>query len=350
MKIESLVRENILRLKPYTSARGDYLSGILLDANENSFGSSAGEDLHIELNRYPDPYHNQLRNKLGSYLNTAKENLFIGVGSDEIIDLLVRIFCEPKVDNAIILEPTYGMYKVVCDVNDVQTKIVMLNGSFQIDLDKTFQAVTHNSKIIFICSPNNPTANVINIRSILEIAKSFKGIVAVDEAYAEFSEDSGLIGSTQDYPNIVLLRTFSKAWGLAGVRCGYCVTSKQIVDLLYKIKSPYNINKLTSEIVIKALKNSVQKDKFIEQIKKEREYLIRELEDTPEIQKVYPSESNFILFECNEASTVYRKLAEKGIIIRDRSNQVKNCLRVSVGIREQNLLFLMELRKILWQK
>lgn len=350
MKIESLVRENILRLKPYTSARGDYLSGILLDANENSFGSSAGDDLHIELNRYPDPYHNQLRNKLGSYLNTAKENLFIGVGSDEIIDLLVRIFCEPKMDNAIILEPTYGMYKVVCDVNDVQTKIVMLNGSFQIDLDKTFQAITHNSKIIFICSPNNPTANVINIQSILEIAKTFNGIVAVDEAYAEFSEDSGLIGFAQDYPNIVLLRTFSKAWGLAGVRCGYCVTSKQIVDLLYKIKSPYNINKLTSEIVIKALINSAQKDKFIEQIKKEREYLIRELEDTPEIQKVYPSESNFILFECNEASTVYRKLAEKGIIIRDRSNQVKNCLRVSVGTREQNLLFLMELRKILWQK
>jgi histidinol-phosphate aminotransferase len=347
MKIESLVRENILKLKPYTSARGDFLSGILLDANENSFGSVAGEEWQIELNRYPDPFHNQLREELGKYLNTGKENLFIGVGSDEIIDLLVRIFCEPKIDNAIILEPTYGMYKVVCDVNDVQSINVMLDNSFQIDLDKTIRATTSNSKLIFVCSPNNPTANVINPDSILELAKNFNGIVVVDEAYAEFANESPLLNSIQNYPNIVVLRTFSKAWGLAGVRCGYCITSPQIVKLLYKIKSPYNINKLTSEVVIKALKNSAQKDKFVKQIKQEREFLAGELEKIAEIKKVYPSESNFILFECDEPASVYRKLTEKVVIIRDRSNQVKNCLRVSVGTHEQNEKFITELRNVL---
>ncbi len=347
MEIELLVRKNILKLKPYTSARGDFLSGILLDANENSFGSVAGEEWQMELNRYPDPFHNCLREELSRYLNTGKENLFIGVGSDEIIDLLVRIFCEPKIDNAIILEPTYGMYKVVCDVNDVRSINVKLDESFQINLDKTFRAITPNSKLIFVCSPNNPTANVIKQDSILELARKFNGIVVVDEAYSEFANESQLLNSIQNYPNLVVLRTFSKAWGLAGVRCGYCITSQQIVNLLYKIKSPYNINKLTTEVVLKALKNSAQKDKFVEQIKQERKFLLGELEKIAEIKKVYSSESNFILFECDEPSSVYRKLTEKGIIIRDRSNQVKNCLRVSVGTHEQNEKFLTELQNVL---
>jgi histidinol-phosphate aminotransferase len=347
MKIESLVRENILKLKPYTSARGDFLTGILLDANENSFGSVASEEWQIELNRYPDPFHNHLREELSRYLNTGKENLFIGVGSDEIIDLLVRIFCEPRIDNAIILEPTYGMYKVVCDVNDVRSITVMLDESFQMNLDKIYEAITLKTKLVFVCSPNNPTANVINPDSILELAKNFNAIVVVDEAYAEFANESPLLNSIQNYPNLVVLRTFSKAWGLAGVRCGYCITSPQIINLLYKIKSPYNINRLTSEVVIKALKNSAQKDKFVEQIIQEREFLVGELEKIAEIKKVYSSESNFILFECDEPASVYRKLTEKGIIIRDRSNQVKNCLRVSVGTHEQNEKFLSELRNVL---
>lgn len=347
MKIESLVRENILKLKPYTSARGDYLSGILLDANENSFGSVAGEEYQFELNRYPDPFHNRLRDELGKYLAVDKENLFIGVGSDEIIDLLVRIFCEPKVDNTIILEPTYGMYKVVCDVNDVQAINVMLDESFQIDTEKTLKAVTPKTKLIFICSPNNPTANVINSASILALANKFNGIVCVDEAYTEFATESLPLNSVKENSNIVMLRTFSKAWGLAGVRCGYCVASAQIVNLLYKIKSPYNINKLTSEVVIKAIENSAQKDKFVVRIIKEREFLADELSKIAGIKKIYPSESNFLLFECEQPLAVYRKLTEKGIIIRDRSNQVKNCLRVSVGNREQNEKFLSALREIL---
>lgn len=347
MKIESLVRENILKLKPYTSARGDYLTGILLDANENSFGSVVKDEWRLELNRYPDPFHNQLRSELSSYLDVAKDKLFIGVGSDEIIDLIVRIFCEPKIDNAVILEPTYGMYKVACDVNDVSTIPVMLDESFQPRLDKIYSAINKNTKLIFICSPNNPTGNVINIESILDLAKNFNGIVIVDEAYAEFSGKPSMINFVEKFSNIVVLRTFSKAWGLAGVRCGYCITSPEIIKLLYKIKLPYNINKLTSQIVIYALKNFAQKDKFVTEINSEKEFLIKELKMIPKIRKVFTSESNFILFECANPTDIYHKLTEKGIIIRDRSNQVKNCLRVSVGTREQNEKFLNELRNVL---
>lgn len=347
MKIDSLVRENILKLKPYTSARGDYLTGILLDANENSFGSVVEDEWNVELNRYPDPFHNLLREELGKYLNVAKENLFVGVGSDEIIDLLIRIFCEPKIDNAIILEPTYGMYKVACDVNDVSTIPVMLDKSFQLDLDEVYDAITKNTKLVFICSPNNPTGSVINHKSILELAKNFNGIVVVDEAYIEFAEESSLIQMVQEYSNIVVARTFSKAWGLAGVRCGYCVTSPEITLLLYKIKLPYNINKLTSHVVLNALKNYKQKNKFVEAIKHEREFLTSGLTTMPKIKKVFLSDSNFILFECENPTGVYHKLTKKGIIIRDRSSQVKDCLRVSVGTREQNVKFLNELRQVL---
>lgn len=347
MEIESLVRENILKLKPYTSARGDFLTGVLLDANENSFGSVVNDEWHLELNRYPDPFQNSLRNELSSYLNVEKEKLFIGVGSDEIIDLMVRIFCEPKIDNAIILEPTYGMYKVACDVNDVSTIAVMLDESFQPQLDKIYHAATKNTKLIFICSPNNPTANMINPESILDLAENFKGIVIVDEAYAEFCGKPSMINAVEKYSNIVVLRTFSKAWGLAGVRCGYCITSPEIIKLLYKIKLPYNINKLTSQVVINALKKFKQKDKFVKEINWEKEFLIKELKLIPGIKKVFPSDSNFILFECENPTNIYHKLTEKGIIIRDRSNQVKNCLRVSVGTREQNEKFLNELRDLI---
>ncbi|MEW6701847.1 MAG: aminotransferase class I/II-fold pyridoxal phosphate-dependent enzyme, partial [Bacteroidota bacterium] len=255
MNIDSLVRKNILKLKPYTSARGDYLTGILLDANENSFGSVVEDKWNIELNRYPDPSHNSLREELSKYLKVGKENLFVGVGSDEIIDLIIRIFCEPKIDNAITLEPTYGMYKVACDVNDVPVIPVMLNKLFQLDLDEVYDAITKNTKLVFICSPNNPTGGIIDHKSILELAKNFNGIVVVDEAYIEFAEEHSLIEVVQEYSNIVVARTFSKAWGLAGVRCGYCVTSPEITRLLYKIKLPYNINKLTSQVVLNALKN-----------------------------------------------------------------------------------------------
>ncbi len=347
MNIESLVRKNILNLKPYTSARGSHLSGILLDANENSFGSAIDDVKVKALNRYPDPFHNELREKLSEYLKVNKENICIGVGSDEIIDLLVRIFCEPKIDNAIIPEPTYGMYKVVCDINEINTLNVQLNSSFQPEAETILNKADENSKIIFLCSPNNPTGNLINPEIIYELAKKFKGIIIVDEAYIEFAESHSLIGSINEFPNIVVTRTFSKAWGLAGARCGYAVASKEIIDLLYKIKMPYNINKFTSEAILNALKNSGKKDKFVEEIKKEREYLTQTLSSNAKIKKVYPSESNYILFECEDPKNVYDKLIAKGIVIRDRSAQVKNCLRVSVGTHEENDRFIKELFGVL---
>lgn len=347
MEIESLARKNILALKPYTSARGDHLTGILLDANENSFGSVVDDEWNVGLNRYPDPFHNKLREELSSYLNVLKENLFLGVGSDEIIDLTVRIFCEPKIDNAITLEPTYGMYKVVCDVNEVSTIPILLDKSYQPDLEKVYNAITKNTKVIFICSPNNPTGNLIDSKIIFELAKNFNGIILVDEAYIEFADKPSLINSVQEYPNIIVTRTFSKAWGLAGVRCGYCVASSPVVNLLYKVKMPYNLNKLTSQVILNALKNNLQKDKFVEAIKSERQFISNELNSNSKIKKVYPSDGNFVLFECEKPTDVYHKLIEKGIIIRDRSTQVKNCLRVSVGTREQNLEFLNELRNVL---
>ncbi|NJD21611.1 MAG: histidinol-phosphate transaminase [Melioribacter sp.] len=347
MEIESLVRKNILKLKPYTSARGDHMTGILLDANENSFGSVVKDEWNVGLNRYPDPFHNMLREELGAYLKVEKENLFIGVGSDEIIDLVVRIFCEPAVDNAITLEPTYGMYKVVCDVNEVSAISVPLDKSWQPDLEKIYKSITKNTKVIFICSPNNPTGNLIDSKLIFELAKNFNGVVLVDEAYIEFADKPSLINSIQDYPNLIVSRTFSKAWGLAGVRCGYCVASSQIVSLLYKIKMPYNLNKLTTQVILNALKNNLQKDKFVEAIKIERQFITNELKSNPKIKKVFPTESNYVLFECENPTEVYNKLIEKGIVIRDRSNQVKNCLRVSVGTREQNHKFINELRNVL---
>jgi len=347
MEIESLVRKNILKLKPYTSARGDHMTGILLDANENSFGSVVEDEWNVGLNRYPDPFHNKLREELGTYLKVEKENLFIGVGSDEIIDLVVRIFCEPTIDNAITLEPTYGMYKVVCDVNEISTISVPLDKSFQPDLEKIYKSITKNTKVIFICSPNNPTGNLVDSKLIFELAKNFNGIVLVDEAYIEFADKPSLINSIQNYPNLIVTRTFSKAWGLAGVRCGYCTASSQVVSLLYKIKMPYNLNKLTTQVILNALKNNLQKDKFVEAIKIERQFITNELKSNPKIKKVFPSESNYVLFECENPTEVYNKLIEKGIVIRDRSNQVKNCLRVSVGTREQNLKFINELRNVL---
>ncbi|MBI5730239.1 MAG: histidinol-phosphate transaminase [Ignavibacteriales bacterium] len=347
MEIESLVRKNILQLKPYTSARGDHMTGILLDANENSFGSVVEDEWNVGLNRYPDPFHRKLREELSSYLNVSKEYLFFGVGSDEIIDLVVRIFCEPKIDNAITLEPTYGMYKVVCDVNDVSTIPIQLDKSYQPDLEKIYSSITKNTKVIFICSPNNPTGNLIDSKLIFELAKNFNGIVLVDEAYIEFADKPSLINSIQDYPNLIVTRTFSKAWGLAGVRCGYCVASSPVVNLLYKIKMPYNLNKLTSQVILNALKNNLQKDKFVEAIKCERQFITDELNSNSKIKKVFPSDSNYVLFECENPIEVYHKLIEKGIVIRDRSNQVKNCLRVSIGTREQNLKFLNELRNVL---
>lgn len=347
MKIENLVRENIKALKPYTSARESYLDGILLDANENSIGSVVDKKSALELNRYPDPNHKVLRKKLGAFLKVKPENIFCGVGSDEIIDLMIRIFCTPGKDSVITLEPTYGMYKVACDINAVKSVAVNLTPDFQIDLPKTVKSFSRGSKLLFTCSPNNPTGNLLNKKDILDLTKKFKGVVIVDEAYIEFADSGSLINEAAKSENLVVLRTFSKAWGMAGVRFGYAVAPKPVIDYLYKIKAPYNMNKLSGAAVLKAIEKYSVKDKFVKQIVRNKDILLNELSGIPQIGKIYPTDSNFILFKCDEPTAVYSKLVKKGIIIRDRSSQIAGCLRVTIGTKRQNDYFLKELRKAL---
>ncbi|KAB2843734.1 MAG: aminotransferase class I/II-fold pyridoxal phosphate-dependent enzyme, partial [Melioribacteraceae bacterium] len=243
MEIKNLVRKNILSLKPYTSARSSHLSGVLLDANENGIGSVIHDTYSLQLNRYPDPSQNEIREKLGNYLNIKKENLCFGVGSDEIIDLLIRIFCEPRIDKVMILQPTYGMYKVACAINNVETINVDLNESFQIDFGNVKEKFSNEIKIIFLCSPNNPTGNLIDQNDILKLAETYNAIIAVDEAYIDFSEENSLVKKITNYKNIVVMRTFSKAWGLAGIRCGYCIADEFIINLFMNVKATYNVNK-----------------------------------------------------------------------------------------------------------
>lgn len=347
--IEKLVRKNILNLKPYISARDSFLEGILMDANENSLGSVIKDEHNLQLNRYPDPAQKKLREKLADYLNVNTTNLFFGVGSDEIIDLLIRIFCEPKKDSVIIPEPTYGMYKVACDVNDVKTISIPLNRNFQIDVIKTLSVVKQNTKMIFLCSPNNPTGNLLSKKSVVKILKQFNGIVIIDEAYIDFKEDKSFISLIDKYPNLVITRTFSKAWGLAGIRCGYSIASEFITNLLFKVKAPYNLNKLTANAILLALSNVEKKNKFVEKLNSEREKLISELKQIKEIEKILPTDANFITFKIKNADEVFAKLANEGVIIRNRSNQLnlENCLRVSVGTPSENKKFITMLKEIL---
>ena len=349
MKIKNLVRKNIVNLKPYTSARDENSSGILLDANENSLGSTFNEIKDLNLNRYPDPNQNDLRDLISAYLDVSKENLFFGVGSDEIIDLLIRIFCEPGKDKILIPEPTYGMYKVTADINNVPAVRVLLNDDFQIDLKEINKNFTRDIKIIFLCSPNNPTGNLLRKDDVLGLCKKNNSIVIVDEAYIDFAESFSLINEVGNYPNLVVMRTFSKAWGLAGARLGYCVANEEIVKILFKVKAPYNINSLTRFALGKALNNVKLKNSYVKTIIKEREKLKKELLLLAGVSKVFDSDANFLLIKCTNSKTILKKLAERKIIIRDRSTQPKleGCLRISVGTKEENKILLNALKGIL---
>ncbi len=349
MNIKNLVRKNILSLKPYTSARDLYSSGILLDANENSFGSTFNEIDGLNLNRYPDPQQKKLRKLISDYLGINESNLFFGVGSDEIIDLLIRVFCEPKKDKILIPEPTYGMYKVAADINDIEVISILLNDDFQIDLETINKIFTDDTKLIFLCSPNNPTGNILNKKDILHLCKSYNAIIIVDEAYIDFAESSTLAEEVKNYPNLIVMRTFSKAWGLAGIRLGYCIANEEIINLLFKIKAPYNINSLTTYALTKAVRKEKVKESYVKKIIRQREIIIKELNKLPGIIKVFDSDANFLLIKCINAKKVLKSLADKGIIIRDRSNQLKleDCLRISIGTEEQNKILLKALKEIL---
>lgn len=342
MNIEAIVRPNILKLQPYKSARGANMNGILLDANENPLGAAIDDAGIEELNRYPDPNQFEMKDKLSNYLHIPPGNLFCGVGSDEIIDLLIRIFCTPAKDNAVILEPTYGMYEVACEINDISIRPVCLNDKFQIDINKTIEAADKYTKLIFLCSPNNPTGNILNKEDILALVETFSGIVVLDEAYIDFADSKTLIKEVSKYDNLVILRTFSKAWGLAGIRCGYCIASGYVINLLFKIKAPYSINKLTSNAVVKALENEDKKEKYISIIIEERERVKKKMMSLNGVENVYNSDANFLLFKCRKSKEIMNYLTDKGIIIRDRSSHpmLTDCLRVSIGTKRENDLFL----------
>ena len=349
MNIKNLVRKNILDLKPYTSARDENLSGILLDANENSFGSTFNEIKELNLNRYPDPHQNDLRELISDYLKVPKENLFFGVGSDEIIDLLIRIFCEPGKNKIMIPEPTYGMYKVAADINNIPVVSVLLNDEFQVDEEEINKNFTPDIKIIFLCSPNNPTGNLLKKEDVLKICKKYNSIIIIDEAYIDFAENFSLKNEVEIYPNLVVMRTFSKAWGLAGARLGYCIANEEIINILFRVKAPYNINSLSRYAIKQALKNKNLRDLYIKEILTEREKLKKGLSLLPGVLNIFDSDANFLLIKCINAKTVLKKLAERNIVIRDRSTQPKleNCVRISVGTKEENKILLTALKEIL---
>jgi histidinol-phosphate aminotransferase len=345
--IDAFIRPNIRALKPYRSARQDHLRGVLLDANENAFGSAIAFD-GLELNRYPDPFQTALRSRLARLHGVERENLFVGVGSDEVIDLLLRIFCEPQKDAALILEPTYGMYRVAADINNVRVDSCLLTDDFQIDIPASVRSVKRETKIIFCCSPNNPTGNLLNRADILNLCAQTGSIVVADEAYADFAQSESLISDIARFPNLIVLRTLSKAWGLAAIRLGYAIAHPQIISYLMKVKAPYNINILTSTEALKALDNTEHVQRTVAAVATERQRLVTELPAFRFVKHIYPSDANFLLVRCTDARTLYRQLAQRGIIVRDRSTEPKleNCLRISVGTPEQNDLLLNALKEL----
>jgi histidinol-phosphate aminotransferase len=336
MNIESFIRENIRALKPYHCARQDFLSGILLDANENSFGSTLSVD-NLSLNRYPDPYQRELRTAIANLNGVALENIFVGVGSDEVIDLLVRVFCEPKRDSVILLEPTYGMYRVAASIQDVQVRSCLLTNQFQINLDLVKKTIDTTTKLIFCCSPNNPTANLLRPEDILALCE-FGTMVIVDEAYIDFAQSKSLGRNIPVHPNLVVMHTLSKAWGLAGIRLGYCVADPAVVSYMIKVKAPYNINALTSKAALQALKKEDEVQRKIHAIVEERTWLSQHLASLPCAEHVFPSDANFILVRCKNATALYSYLASKNIIVRNRTTEplLQNCLRITVGTRQEN--------------
>ena len=346
MDIKNLQRENIKNLRPYSTARDEFKgqASVFLDANENSFGSPLPENF----NRYPDPLQLDLKEAIGKIKGLPIENTFLGNGSDEAIDLLFRCFCNPGKDNVIILPPTYGMYEVSANINDVEIRKVNLLPNFQLDLEGIAEAIDENTKLIFICSPNNPTGNSIIRTDIETILANFKGLVIIDEAYINFAKQRTFIQELTEYPHLVILQTFSKAWGLAGLRLGMAFASSIVIDILNKVKAPYNISQSTQDLALAALQNVTQVNNWIKETVAERTILSEQLLKLPIVKKVYPSDANFVLTEVADAAGIYNTLVAQGIIIRDRSKVVlcEGCLRITVGTPEENKLLLSALTAI----
>lgn len=330
-RLEELVRDNIYRLTPYSSARSEFKgdASVFVDANENPYDTL--------YNRYPDPLQTELKQKLSALKGVPAGNIFLGVGSDEAIDLLYRIFCEPRRDNVVAIDPTYGMYGVCADINEVEYRTVRLDDKFDIDIDALFAAVDDATKIIWLCSPNNPTGNSLSVGRVKEVISRFGGIVVLDEAYIDFSATPSLLGELHNWPNLVILQTFSKAWGSAGVRLGMAFADKAIIDIFNKVKYPYNINVLTQRYAVKLLDKAPSVKRRVEGIIRNRGVLEKLLRKCSCIKKIYPSDANFLLVSTTGAKEIYDYLVDTGIIVRNRHGITlcDECLRITVGTRDE---------------
>ncbi|NLL29140.1 MAG: histidinol-phosphate transaminase [Bacteroidales bacterium] len=337
--LESLVRPNIWNLKPYSSARDDFQGskGVFLDANENPYGS---------LNRYPDPRQKELKVALSELKEIPTENIFIGNGSDEVIDLTYRIFANPGKDSVLICPPTYGMYEVSANINDIKIVNIPLLSNFQLNIDAVLEKIKNDSsiKLIFICSPNNPTGN--SLKNINILLDDFQGIVVLDEAYIDFCKDKTFVPKIFTYPNLVVMQTFSKAWALAGARVGIAISQKEIIALFNKVKPPYNISRLNMNAALDAISMKRKKSVCVSNITNEREKLIDELKKLSIVKKIYPSDANFLLVQFSNANHIYNQLIDKNIITRNRHLQVENCIRITVGTPNENYLLMAELKNL----
>ena len=334
MNIEGLIRGNIKDLQPYSSARDEFkdMSSemVFIDANENPFNTG--------LNRYPGPQQSLVKEELSKIKSISREQILLGNGSDEVLDLIFRVFCEPKQDAAIALPPTYGMYKVLANTNAVELINIPLLESFQPNVDAILNAQNKETKLLFLCSPNNPTANSFEAKKIEKLIREFQGIVVIDEAYIDFSTQESWLSRLNKFPNLIVTQTLSKAYGLAGIRLGICYASEEIISILNKIKPPYNVNQLTQEVALKALQNTVKTNGEITTIISERNQLIIDLENIELVEKVYASDANFLLVKVDDANQRYNQLVKQGIVVRNRSNQIlcENCLRFTVGTKMEN--------------
>ncbi|MFT5736337.1 MAG: histidinol-phosphate aminotransferase [Maribacter sp.] len=342
--LENITRENVKGLSPYSSARDEYISDgskmVFLDANENPFENG--------VNRYPDPKQRSLKSILAKQKGVKEENILLGNGSDEVLDLLFRAFCEPRMDNVITLPPTYGMYQVLSGINTIENRTVLLDTDFQPNVNEILNTMDTNSKMLFICSPNNPSGNSISSQKIKILLENFKGLVVVDEAYIDFSSEQSWVSKLSKYPNLVIIQTLSKAYGMAGIRLGIGIASEQIIAVLNKIKPPYNVNELTQQNAMERVSNEKSVQEEVATILGERKLLMEALSEISFISKMYPSDANFILAKVDDASERYNQLLEEGIVVRNRTTQplCENTLRFTVGTPEENTLLITALKSL----
>jgi len=338
--IISLVRKNILSLKPYSCARDEFQgeASAFLDANENPFNNP--------YNRYPDPLQWKLKESITAKKKVPATHIFLGNGSDEAIDLVFRVFCEPTQDNVVAIAPTYGMYQVSADINHVEYRKVRLNDDFSLDAKRLLNAVDEHTKVIFLCSPNNPSGNLLDRNEVFHVLDNFGGIVVIDEAYVDFSPEDSWLSHLTHFPNLIVLQTFSKAWGLAGVRLGMAFASPEIILLFNKVKYPYNVNILTQELVLEHLQYESRKRSWVNLLLQERERLVVELHQLSYVKTIYPSSANFVLVKVDNANAIYSYLVELGIIVRNRNNVMlcEGCLRITVGSLDENALLIKALK------